>query len=191
MAPFELAEDMTLHIKRVPPDVHVVHERDVSYVYHGAPAFFRWINWPLYIPDGVDPSSRGSPRGFTIPSIDFVLRSSSRILSCFPRLHFAARPRLWRVLLLRQHFLLAGTTFSLRYQLAFFMRFVSNCACNYFFPAFSQDLCLRTSSRALSFLSNPFLGFEGTEREHFGIPSVPSLPKPTSFCTEESKSERY
>ena len=52
----------------------------------------------LCIPDGVNPSSRGSPRGFTTPSIDFVLRSSSRILSCFPRLHFAARPRLWRVL---------------------------------------------------------------------------------------------
>ena len=66
----------------------------------------------LCIPDGVDTSSRGSPRIFKIPLIDFILRSSSRIFSCFPRLHVAASPRLWRVLPLRQHFLLAVTTFG-------------------------------------------------------------------------------
>ena len=46
--PFELAEEMTLLIKLVPSDVHVVHEREVSYVYHAAPAIFNRVNWPLH-----------------------------------------------------------------------------------------------------------------------------------------------
>ena len=133
----------------------------------------------LCIPDGVDSSSRGSPRVLATPSIDLILRSSSRILSGFPWLHFASRPRLWRVLPLPPTLSARRNSLSLLHRLAFFMRFVSNCAsCVLFSPASALDLCLRMRSRALSFLSNPLLGFEGTEREHFCIPFVPSLPNP-------------
>ena len=43
LVPFELAEEMTSFVKREPLDVHVVNEREVTYVYFSAPAIFCWI----------------------------------------------------------------------------------------------------------------------------------------------------